>query len=162
MTTPSVEIRHNQDPKPKKRHSVFWDSTVDAIEQFLILVLNCPPSYVALGGCARERTMLDDDDVFGGSDLFVDKATRVELPRSPYDLLLELLRVHRTLLQSLDEQGRRRSAAADHNALENKFTTGSTDVVLDRPELANDKHLRMVPSRSCGLTWCHTLDCSRI
>jgi len=125
----------------KTRSRGFWNSIVDPIEKFLVLVLNCPSSYVALGIGARERTALDDDDEFGGRDALVDKATRVEFPRSPYDFLLELLHVHRTLLQSLDEQGRRKSAIANHNALENKFTTGSTDVVLNQPELANDKRL---------------------
>ena len=76
--------------------------------------------------------------MFGGRDPLVDKATRVEFPRSSYDFLLELLRIHRTIFQSLNEQRRRRSADANHNAPKNKFATGSMDVVFDRPRLAND------------------------
>jgi len=122
-------------------HSIFWNSAVDPIEQLLVLVLSCSSSNDALDNGARESTTLDDDDVFGGCDPLVHKATGVEFPRSPHDFLLELLRVHRTLLRSLNEQRRRRSADTNHNAPKNKFATGSTDVVLDRPELANDKRL---------------------
>ena len=134
-------MRKNQDPKPKRKCLVFWNSTVDVIEQLLVLVLNCLSSDVAFGGCAREGTALDDDDVFGGNDALVDIAARVELPRSPDDFLLELLGVHGALFRSLDEQSRGGSAVANDNALENKFATGGADVVLDRPELTNDKRL---------------------
>jgi len=124
-------MRCNQDPRQKKRRSIFWNSTVDFIEQFLVLVLNCLSSNVALGSRPRERTALDDDDVCGRSDALVDEVTRAEFARSPYDFLFELLRLRGTLLRSLDEQGRRRSEVANHNALEDKFATGSTDVVLN-------------------------------
>jgi len=137
----NVETRHNRDPKPKKRHSIFGNSTVDAIEQSLVLVFNCLSSDVALGSGPRECTALDDDDVFGGRDALVDKATRMELPRSPHNFLLELLRIHGAPLRSLNEQCRRRSTVANHNTLENKLAAGSTNVVLNRPELANDKRL---------------------
>ena len=137
----NVETRYNRDPKLKKRHSGFWNSTIDPIKQFLVLVLNCLSSDVTLDSSPRERTALDDDDVFGGRDPLVDEATRVEWLSSFYDFLLEFLRAHRTLLRSLNKQRRRRSAVANHNALENKLATGSTDVVLDRPELVSDKRL---------------------
>ena len=64
----------------------------------------------------------------------------MELPRSPDDFLLELLSVHGALLRSLDEQGGGRSAVSDHDTFENKFATGSTGVVLDRPEGTNDEY----------------------
>jgi len=132
-------MRRNQDPKPKKRRSIFWNSAVDVIEQLLVLVLNCLSSDVALVSRPRERTAFDDNDVFDRGDALMSIATRVELARSPDDFLLELLRVHGTLLRRLNEQGRRGPAVANYNALENKFATGSTDVVLNRPELANHK-----------------------
>ena len=132
-------MRPKQEPKPKK--SIFWDSVVDRVEQFHVLVLNCLSSDTALGIRARERTALDDHDVFGLGDALVGIVTRVEFPRSSYDFFLELLRAHGTLLRSLDEQGGRTPEVANHNALGNKFATGITDVVLDRPELGNHKCL---------------------
>ena len=120
---------------------MFWNGVVDPVEQFHVLVLNRLSSDIALGIRTRERTALDDDDVFGRGDALVGIVTRVEFPRSPYDFLLELLRAHGTLLRSLDEQGGRTSEVSNHNALGNKFSTGSTDVVLDRPELVNHKRL---------------------
>ena len=101
------------------------------MEQFLVLILNCLSPDATLGSSPRKGIALDDDDMFCRGDPLVDKATREELARSPYDLLFELLRVHGARLRSLDEQGRRRSEAANHNALKNKFATGSTDVVLN-------------------------------
>jgi len=120
---------------------VFRDSAVDAVKQLSVLVFNRLSSDVALGGGAGESTALDDDNVFCRGDALVDIAARVKLPRSPDDFLLELLSVHGTLLRGLDEQGRRRSAVANNDAFENEFTTSSADVVFDRPEWANDKHL---------------------
>jgi len=104
-------MRPNQEPKPKK--SIFWNSVIDLVEQFHVLVLNCLSSDIALGIRARERTALDDD-VFGQRDALVDIVTRVEFPRSPYNVLLELLRAHGTLLRSLNEQGGRTSEVANH------------------------------------------------
>ena len=132
---------NNQDPKPERKRLVFWNNTVDAIEQLLVLVLNCLSSDVAFGGGAGKSAALNDDDVFGGSDALVDIAARVELPRSPDDFLLELLRVHGTIFRNLDKQSGGGSAVANDNALENKFATGGADIVLDRPELVNDKRL---------------------
>jgi hypothetical protein len=120
---------------------VFWNGAVDAIEQLLELILDRLSSDVTLSGGAREGPALDDHDVFRGSDALVDIAARVKLPRSPDDLLLELLSVHRAPLRRLDEQGRRRSPVADDDALENELATGRPDVVLDRPELIDDKRL---------------------
>ena len=74
----------------------------------------------------------------------MDIAARVKLPSFPDDLLLELLGVHGALLGSLNKQGRRSSAVANNNTLENKVATGGTDVVFDRPELANDKRPRIM------------------
>ena len=149
-------MRCNQDLRPEKRRSIFENSAVDTVEQFLVLVLNCLSSDVALGSRPRECTTLDDNDMCGRGDPLVDKVTGAEFTRSPYDLLLELLWVHGTLLRSLDEQGRRRSVVANHNALEDEFATGSTDIVLKRPESANHERLRIMRSRSCVLTWYHT------
>ena len=132
---------HNQDWNPNRKRLVFWNSTVDAIEQLLVLVLNRLPSDVTLGGGARKSATFNNDDVFGGCDALVDIAARVELPRSPDDFLLEPLSVHGTLLRSLDEQGGGRSAVPDHDTLENKFATRSAGVVLDRPEVNNDEYL---------------------
>jgi hypothetical protein len=101
-----MQNENNQDRKPKRKSLVFWNGTVDTIEQLLVLVLDCLSSDVTLGGGARKIAALDDDDVFGGSDALVDIAARVKLPRSPDDLLLELLRVHGAPFRSLDEQGR--------------------------------------------------------
>jgi len=134
-------MRHNREPNPNRKCLVFWNGAVDAIEQVLVLVLDCLSSDIALGGGARKSATVDDDDVFGGCDALVDIAARVELPRPPDDFLLELLSVHGTLLRSLDEQGGGRSAVSNDDTLENKFAAHSTDVVLDRPEVASDKQL---------------------
>jgi len=127
-----------------RQRSVFWNSAVYAIKQFLVLVLNCLSSDVTLGSGTGESAAIDDDDMFGGSDAFVDVAARIELSRPPDEFLLEPLGVHRAFLRSLDEQGRRRPAVANDNALENKFSTGGAEVVLDRPELKDDKYLWMM------------------
>jgi hypothetical protein len=87
-----MQNENNHDRKPKRKRLVFWNGTVDTIEQLLVLVLDCLSSDVTLGGGARKIAALDDDDVFGGSDALVDIAARVKLPRSPDDLLLELLK----------------------------------------------------------------------
>jgi len=134
-------MRHNQNPNPNRRCLVFWNSTVDAIKQLLVPVLNCLSSDIALGSGARESPALDDDNVFGGGDALVDIAARVELPRSPDDIFLELLGVHAARLRSLDEQGGGRSPVANDNTLEYKVATGGADVVLDRPKLDDDKRL---------------------
>ena len=148
-------MRHSEDPSPNRKHLVFWNSTVDAVEQLLVLVLNRLSSDVPLGGSARESAALDDDDVFGGGNALVDIAAGVELPRSPNDILFELFGVHRAVFRGLDKQGRRRSAVSNDDAFENKFATCSADVVLDRPDRTNDKRLWMIHSRSCRLTWYH-------
>ena len=83
---------------PNGGRLVFWDGTVDAIKQLLVLILNRLSSYVTLGSGTRESAALNDDDVFGGGDALVDISARVELPRSPDDFLLELLGVHDTFL----------------------------------------------------------------
>jgi len=137
-------MRQNQGQNPNRRCLVFWNKTVDSIEQFLVLVLNCLSPDVALGSGARESPALDDDNVFGGGDALVDIAARVELPRSPDDLFLEFLSVHGTLLRCLDEKSGGRSAVPNDNTLENKVTTGGADVVLDRPKLDDDKRLRVI------------------
>ena len=67
-------IRHNQDSNPDRRHLVFWNSAVDAVEQLLVLVLNRLPSDVPLGGGARESATFYNNDVFGGCDALVDIA----------------------------------------------------------------------------------------
>ena len=156
-------MRHNQDPSasPKRKRLVFWNSTVDAVKQLLVLVLNCLSSDVALCSSAREGTTLHNDDIFGGGDALVDIAARVELPCSPDDLLLEPLSVHGARLRSLDEQSRTRSAVSYDDALENEFATRSAEVVLDRPDVTNDERLRMTGLGPSRLTWCHTSDCSR-
>ena len=134
-------MQHGRNKRPNRGRLVFWNSTVDAIEQLLELILNCLSSDITLSGGAREGTALNDQDMFGGSDALVDIAARVKLPRSPDDLLLELLRVHGTLFRGLDEQGRGGSPVANNNALENKFATGGADIVLNRPKLIHDKRL---------------------
>ena len=137
----SNAMRHNQYMNPNRECLVLWNSTVDAIKQFLVLVLNCLSSDIALGGGARKSATLDDNDMFGGGYAFMDVAARVELPRSPDNFFLEFLSVHGALLRSLNEQSRGRSAVANDNALENQFATRGADVVLDRPELADGKRL---------------------
>ena len=47
--------------RPEKRRSIFENSAVDAVEQSLVLVLNCLTSNIALGSRPRERTAPDDD-----------------------------------------------------------------------------------------------------
>lgn len=89
---------HNQGPKPNRKCLVFRNSTVDAIKQLLVLVLDRLSSDIALGSGAWESTAVDDDDVFRGGDALVDIAARVELPRSPDDFLLEPLGIHGALL----------------------------------------------------------------
>ena len=133
-------MRHNQDTNPNRECLVFWDSAEDAIEQLLVLVLNRLSSDIAFGGGARKGATVNNDDMFGGRDALVDIAARVELPRSPDDFLLELLGVHGALLRGLDEQSGGRSAVSYDDTLENEFATHSADIVLDRPEVTNDKH----------------------
>ena len=48
--------------RPEKRRSIFENSAVDAVEQSLVLVLNCLRSNIALGSRPRERTAPDDGD----------------------------------------------------------------------------------------------------
>ena len=139
---PNYGTRDNQEANPNRKCLVFRSlSTVNVIKQLFVLVLYCPSSDVALGGRARESAAFDHDDVFGGGDAFMDITARVELPRLPNDILLELLGVHGTLLRSLDEQGRRCSTVPNDDTLENKFTAHSTNVILDRPDMVNDKRL---------------------
>jgi len=138
-------MRPNQDPNPNRKCLVSWNSTVDAIKQLLVLVLNCLSSDVALGGGAGESTPFDDDDVFGGGDALVDIAAGVELSRSPDDLLLELLGIHGALLRSLDKQGRGRPAVPNDDALEDEFNTCGADVVLDRLGVASETVLALDP-----------------
>ena len=90
--------------------------------------------------------MFDDDDVCGGGNTFMDKTVRVELLRPSNNLLLELLSIHATLRQSLNKQGRRGLAASNNDTLKNKFTTCGVDIVLDRPDAANDELLWMIYS----------------
>lgn len=127
---------------------VFWDGTIDAIEQLLELVLNCLSSNVALGSGTGECATFDDDDVFRGCDALMHIAASMELGRSLDDFLLELLSVHGALLRSFDEQGGRRSAVSNDNALKNEFTTGSAEIVLDRPKLVNYKRLWVMRLRA--------------
>ena len=110
---------------------MLWSSTVDVIEQLLVLVLNRSSSHVSFGGRAREGVALDNDDVFGRGDALVDVVARVELFRPSNDLVLELLAVHGALLRNLDEQGRRRSTISNNDTFKNKFTACGADVVLD-------------------------------
>lgn len=124
-----------QEINPKTKCLVFWNSAVDAIEQLLVLVFDCLSPNIALCSGTREGPTFDDDNVFCGGDALVDIATRMKLPRPSDDFLLEPLGVHGARLGSLDEQGGGRSAVANDDTLENKFTTGSAEVVLDRPEL---------------------------
>jgi len=124
---------------------VLWYCTVDAIEQLLELSLDCLPSNVALRSSARESPTFDDDDVFRGRDAFVDVAANVELLGSLDDLLLELLVIHRALFRTFDEQGGRRSAVANDGTLENKITTGSADVVLNRLGITPETALALDP-----------------
>ena len=126
---------------------VLWDIAIDAVKQLLVLGLDCLSPNVALGGSAGKSATFDDNNMFRGSDLLVDIAATVELPRSPDDFLLELLGVHSALLRSLNEQGGRRAAVSNDNALENKFATGHADVVLDRPKLTDDERLWVMWSR---------------
>lgn len=141
-----MQCRHERDMKPNPNRSclVFWNGTVHSIEQLLVLVLNRLSSNVAFGGGTWESATFDNDDVFRGCDALVDIATRMKLPRSPDNFLLELLVLHCAFFRSLDEQSGRRSPVANDNALENEFTAGGAEVVLDRSELVNDKRLLMM------------------
>ena len=75
--------------------------------------------------------MFDDNDISSGPNTFVDIATGIERPHSLNNLLLELLAVQGALLRGLDEQGGKRSAVSNDNALANEFTTCSANTVLD-------------------------------
>ena len=136
-------MQYNQDPDPNRMCLVSWNIGVYTVKQLLVLVLHRISLDVAFGS-ARESPALDDDDMFGG-DALVGIAARVELPHSLKNLPLELLGVHGALLRRFNEQGGGRSTVSNHNALENEITTCRTDVVLDRPEMANpDKSLRIM------------------
>jgi hypothetical protein len=124
--------------RTNRKRLVSWNSTVDAVKQLLVLVLNCLSSDVAFGGGTRESAALNDDDMFGGGDVLVDIGA---LLHPLEDSLLEFLGVHGALLRSLDEQSGRRSAVPNGDALENEFSTSGADVVLDRPEVTNHKRL---------------------
>ena len=91
----------NQGPDPNRERLVFWSSTVNAIEQLLVLVLNRLSSDVPLGGRAGESFALDDNDVCSGGDAFVGVTAGVELLHPFNNLLLELLSAHGALFRSL-------------------------------------------------------------
>ena len=122
-------VRH--ETKSKLGYLVLGNSTVDAVEQVLILILNCLSSNVTLGGSSREIATLNNDDIFCRGDAFVNVAARVEQFCSLDDLLLELLGVQGALFRGLDEQGRRRPAVSNDDALKNELTASGAEVILD-------------------------------